>query len=143
MEIKKDRSAEEFVDVRFNLAYSIIIIIAGAAFAAWALLPGRDLFLKYYFVILGIIILCHGIYAISGAKYFTFDRNGKQFIFFRFFGFMKSSVRYDRLFFRGKELYRVFNNKTRYINLIRYQCRKRDLDILFKMIDSEINSTGS
>jgi hypothetical protein len=45
------------------------------------------------------------------------------------------TVKFDKLFIKGKDLYRVINGKVRYINLIKYQCNKKDLDILFQEIN--------
>ena len=134
MKNENGRSLTEYIDVRYNRVYSIFIIFFGIVSVVWALLPGRDAFLKYYFIFIGLILLIHGIYAISGGRYMRYDPNGKKIIFSGFLASIKRPVKYEKLFFEGKDLYRVINGKKRYINLIRYQCKRTDLNNLIQEI---------
>jgi len=135
MESVKDTSQEGFINVKFNLTYSVLMILFGIVFVIWALWPDRDLFLKYYFLVLGLIVLAHGIYAISGGRYFRYFPEDKKIVFSGLFMIIGRTVKFDKLFIKGKDLYRVINGKVRYINLIKYQCNKKDLDILFQEIN--------
>jgi hypothetical protein len=81
MESVKDTSQEGFINVKFNLTYSVLMILFGIVFVIWALWPDRDLFLKYYFLVLGLIVLAHGIYAISGGRYFRYFPEEKKLFF--------------------------------------------------------------
>lgn len=135
MKNENDPSLNEYTDVRFNPVYSIFIIFFGIAAAGWAFLSGRDPFFKYYFIFIGLLLLIHGIYALSGGRYIRLDPMRKKIIFSGFLASIKRPVKYDKLFFQGKDLYRVTDGKKRYINLIRYQCRKTDLDKLIRKIN--------
>jgi|WetSurMetagenome_2_1015567.scaffolds.fasta_scaffold00935_16 hypothetical protein len=135
MENGKDASSEKYIDVRYNLIYSILMILFGIAFVVWALWPDQDAFDKYYFLIFGLLLLVQGLYAISGGRYFRYKPIDKKIVFIGLFVLISRSVKFDKLFFRGKELYRVINGKARYINLLRYQCNKKDLENLFQEIN--------
>lgn len=135
MESVKVASPERFINVKFNLLYSLLMILFGIAFVVWALWPERDVFLKYYFLILGLIVLTHGIYAISGGRYFKYYPDDKKIVFSGLFMIIGRTVKFDKLFIKDKDLYRVINGKMRYINLIKYQCNKKDLGIFFQEIN--------
>jgi hypothetical protein len=130
-------SPEGYVYVRYNLTYSIFMFLAGIGFVIWPLLSDKEGFIKYYFLLLGLIFLIHGIYAISCRKYIRYDPQGKIISFFGLFEFINRKVQYDNLFFRGKDLFRVIKGKMRYINIIRSQCNKEDLDFLFQEIKKD------
>ncbi len=130
-----DPSVNGYTDVRFNLIYSICMILVGIVFVVWALLPGREAFQKYWFLIFGVILLVHGVTAISGSRYIRYDPHGKKIIFSGLLASIHRTVKYDKLFFKDKDLYRVINGKTRYINLIRSQCNRKDLYNLIQEIN--------
>jgi hypothetical protein len=127
-------SPEGYVNVRYNLTYSIFMLLAGIGFFIWPLLSDKKEFMKYYLLLLGLIFLIHGLYAISGRKYIRYDPQGKVISFFGLLELINRKVKYDNLFFRGKDLFRVVKGKVRFINVIRSQCNKEDLDFLFQEI---------
>jgi hypothetical protein len=131
-------SQNDYIDVRFNLVYSIFIVFFGVAAIIWAFLAGGDPFIKYYFIFIGLILLIHGIYAISGGKYIRLDPKARKIIFSGFLASIKRPVNYEKLFFKGKDLYRLTKGKERYINIIWYQCRKSDLNKLIKQVKEGI-----
>jgi hypothetical protein len=131
-------SPEGYVDVRYNLTYSVFMLLAGIGFVIWPLLSDKEGFMKYYLLLLGLIFLIHGVYAISGRKYIRYDPQGKIISFFGLLELINRKVKYDNLFFRGKDLFRVIKGKTRFINVIRSQCNKEDLDFLFQEIKKDI-----
>jgi hypothetical protein len=59
---------------------------------------------------------------------------GKVISFFGLLELINRKVKYDNLFFKGKDLFRVVKGKVRFINIIRSQCNKEDLDFLFQEI---------
>jgi hypothetical protein len=138
MKNENESSPDEYTDVRYNLVYSIFIIFFGIAAVGWAFLPGRDPFIKYYFIFIGLMLLSHGLYGLSGGRYVRFDQKGKKIIFSGFLAIIKRTVKYEKLFFQGKDLYRVRDGKNRYINLIRYQCMKSDLNKLIQQVKEGI-----
>lgn len=130
-------SPERYIDVRYNLTYSVFMLLAGIGFVIWPLLSDKEGFMKYYFLLIGLIFLIHGVYAISGRKYIRYDPQGKIISFFGLLELINRKVKYDNLFFRGKDLFRVVKGKVRFINVIRSQCNKEDLDLLFQEIKKD------
>jgi hypothetical protein len=142
MENVKIPSPDRYTDVRFNRIYSIFMLLAGIAFVIWALSPGRDAFAKYYFLFLALIFFIHGLYTFLGKKYIRYNPSEKKICFYNFW-IIDRRVKYDTLFFRGKDLYRVINGKIRFINVIRSQCNKKDLDVFFQEIRKDPFFTGT
>jgi hypothetical protein len=128
--MKKNSSSESgsFTDIRFNVFYSVCLFVAAIIMTVIFLTVKERSWYYDFFIILAVLFLIHGISALIGSKYVRLDKHGKIVKIYGTFGFVASRYKYDRLFFKDKELYREIEGKTKFINILRYQCRKEDLD---------------
>jgi hypothetical protein len=82
----------------------------------------------YFFLILPLLFIVQAIGALSGSKYVRLNKKSKTIIIYGPYGFVVRKYKFDRLFFKDKELYREVEGRDKFINLMRYQCRKNDLE---------------
>ena len=116
------------IEIRFGLAYSILILILSVLLASVAYFAkGDDKIFKYLIYGMSFLIFIQGIYAISGGKFIKYDPNVKKLRFYGLFGIVDRSIRFDRLSFEGNDLYREVNGKRKYVNFQHYQCKREDV----------------
>jgi disulfide bond formation protein DsbB len=122
------------IEIRFGLGYSILILIISVLLALIAYVSkSDDKVSKYLIYGMSLLSFIQGIYAVSGGKFIKYDPNVKKLKFYGLFRIMERSIRFDKLTFEGKDLYREVDGKRKYVNLQRYQCNREDID---KFIDS-------
>jgi hypothetical protein len=117
-----------FIDIRFNIFYSVCLLIAAIIMLVIFLTVKEKAWYYDFFLILALLFLIHGFYALSGSKYVRLDKQSKTVKIYGLFGIAMRKYKYDRLFFKDKELYREIDGKTKFINLLRNQCRKNDFE---------------
>jgi hypothetical protein len=135
MENKKSTSHEGFIDVRYNLTFSIsltlvsiTLFILGVSGIVPQVLKEHPALWRLFWIFF-MLLSIEGIYRIFGKK-LRYDLNNKKLYFCGLL--YKTEIGYDKLFVRDKGLFIEKNRKTRkYSNL----CNKRDLDILFQEIN--------
>jgi hypothetical protein len=127
----KDNGSEHgiFTDIRFNTFYSVCMFIAAIIMIVIFLTAKEKNWYHEFFLILAILFLIHSIYAFTGSKYVRLDKQSKTVKIYGPFGFAARKFKYDSLFFKGRELYREIDGKTKFINIQRYQCRKKDFEV--------------
>ena len=135
MENKKRTLNEGFIDVRYNLTFSISLTLVSITFFILGVLGKVPQILKEHptlwrlFWIFFMLLTIEGIYRIFGKK-LRYNVNNKKLYFCGFL--YKTEIGYDKLFVRDKGLFIEKYGKTKkYSNL----CNKRDLDILFQEIN--------
>jgi hypothetical protein len=115
------------IEIRFNLTYSILILIISVVLVLIAYVSkSDDKVIKYLIYGMSFLNLIHGIYAVTGGKFIKFDPDARRLKFYGLIGLIERSIRFDKLTFEGKDLYREINGKRKYVNLQRYQCNKED-----------------
>jgi hypothetical protein len=134
MKNKKTLLPEGCIEVRHNLIYSITVFLFGFAFIVLPILFFSTT-LRTLFIFLGVLMVFYGLGAIFGGRYVRYNPLKKELIFSTLYDNEYRTIKYDKLFFKGKSLYREINGKTKYIFLLRFQCNKQDLDILFQEIN--------
>lgn len=117
-----------FTDIRFNIFYFVCIFIIAIIMIGIFLTVKEKNWYYYFFLILAVLFFVHGIGALIGSKYVRLDKQSKTVKIYGPYGFVARKYKYDRLFFKDKELYREIDGKTKFINILRYQCRKKDLE---------------
>jgi hypothetical protein len=135
MEQVNDSVPGNFTNIRYNNFYSIGLAIAGIIMIVIFLtIKERNL---YYdsFLILAVLFLVHGIYALIRTNYVRLDKQGKTVKIYDTPIFWARKYKYDRIFFKDKKLYREIDGKTEFIAIVRYQGRKID----FEAFVAEIN----
>jgi hypothetical protein len=139
MEQDNSSLSGSYTDIRFNAFYFICVFIIAIITMIGFLqnLKGKD-WLSILFLILALIAFIHGIYALTRNKYIRLDKHSKKVIIYGFCGLAVRKYKYDRLFFKDKELYREYDRKTKFINILRSQCRKDD----FEAFVVEVNKGG-
>jgi hypothetical protein len=95
-------------------------------------------FLSILFLILSLIILISSIYSLNKNKYIRLDKQNKRIIKYGFCGLAIRKYKYDRLFFKDKELYREYNGKTKFINILRSQCMKDDFEAFVVEVNKKV-----
>jgi hypothetical protein len=124
--------------IRYNDFYSIGLSVAGITMVLISLtIKERNL---YYdsFLILAVLLLVHGIYALNRRNYIRLDKQNKTVKIFDTPIFWARKYKYDRLFFKDKKLYREIDGKTELIAIVRYQCRKDDFDAFIEEINKGV-----
>jgi len=130
-------AVKKFIEIRFGLAYSILILIISVLIAFIGYLAKNgDTVLKYIMYGMSLLTLIHGIYAISGGKYIKFDSDEKKLKIYGLFGIMERYIRFDELKFEGKDLYRKIDGKRKYVNLQRFHCNKEDFKRFIDLVNS-------
>jgi len=128
METDTLSTSRNCIEIRFGLAYSILILIISVFLAFIAYFSkSDDKVIKYLIYAMSLLSLIQGIYAVSGRKFIKYDPNVKKLKFYGLFGIMERSIRFDKLTFEGNDLYREVDGKRKYVNLQRYQCNKGDI----------------
>ncbi|MGD0756461.1 MAG: hypothetical protein ABR927_15525 [Bacteroidales bacterium] len=129
MEHDNSSVSGSYTDIRFNAFYFVCVFIIAIIMMIGFLqtLKGKD-WLSILFLILALIAFIHGIYALTRNKYIRLDKHSKKVIIYGFCGIAVRKYKYDRLFFKDKELYREYEGKTKFINILRSQCRKDDFE---------------
>jgi hypothetical protein len=129
MEHDNSSVSGSYTDIRFNAFYFACVFIIAIIMMIGFLqtLKGKD-WLSILFLILALIAFIHGIYALTRNKYIRLDKHSKKVIIYGFCGIAVRKYKYDRLFFKDKELYREYEGKTKFINILRSQCRKDDFE---------------
>lgn len=134
METDKQHQLGNCIEIRFNLAYSILILLISVFLALIAFVSkSDDKVIKYLIYAMSFLSLIQGIYAVSGRKFIKYDPNVKKLKFYGLFGIMERNIRFDKLTFEGKDLYREVDGRRKYVNLQRYQCNRGDI---MKFIDA-------
>jgi hypothetical protein len=139
MEQEKSSVSGSLKDIRFNAFYFVYVFIIAIIGILGFLqtLKGKD-WLSILFLILALIAFIHRISALTRNKYIRLDKQSKRIIIYGFCGIALRKYKYDRLFFKDKELYREYGGKTKFINILRSQCRKDD----FEAFVVEVNKGG-
>jgi len=138
MEQANDSLPGSSVYIRYNDFYSIGLSVAGITMVLISLtIKERNL---YYdsFLILAVLLLVHGIYALNRRNYIRLDKQNKTVKIFDTPIFWARKYKYDRLFFKDKKLYREIDGKTELIAIVRYQCRKDDFDAFIEEINKGV-----
>ena len=139
MEQDKSSLSGNFTDIRFNAFYFVcLFIIAIIMLIGFFLTLQEKDWLTILFLILALIAFIHRISALTRNKYIRLDKQSKRIIIYGFCGIALRKYKYDRLFFKDKELYREYGGKTKFINILRSQCRKDD----FEAFVVEVNKGG-
>jgi hypothetical protein len=127
--MEKDNSSvtADFIDIRFNHFYVVSIFIAAVILLVIIMTTKGEEWYYYFFLILPVLFFVHAIGALSGSKYVRLDKQTKTVIIYGPYGFVVRKYKFDRLFFKDKELYREVEGRDKLINIMRYQCRKNDL----------------
>ena len=133
--MKSKLTPEGCIDVRHNVSYSISVLILGFAFVVLPILFFHSTFLRFIFIFLGVTMAFYGLCAIFGGRYLRYDPLKKELVFSTLSENTYRTIKYDKLFFKGKSLYREINGKTKYIFLLELQCNKKDFDILVQEIN--------
>ena len=134
--MKNKLTPEGSIDVRHNLSFSISVLILGFAFIVLPILFFRSTFIMLFiFMSLGVPMAFYGLCAIFGGRYLRYSPLRKELVFSTLSENKYRTIKYDRLFFKGKSLYREINGKTKYIFLLQSQCNKKDFDILVQEIN--------
>jgi hypothetical protein len=117
-----------FTDIRYNIFYSIGLFTAALIMIVIFLpVKGKDWYYEL-FLILALLLLIRGIYALTRSKYVRLDKQSKTVKIYDTPIFWARKYKYDRLFFKDKKLYREIDGKTEFINIQRYQYRKNDFE---------------
>jgi len=135
MEDKKSTSYEGFIDVRYNLTFSIsltlvsiTLFILGVSGIVPQVLIEHPVLWRLFWIFF-MLLSIEGIYRIFGKK-LRYDVNNKKLYLCGLL--YKTEIGYDKLFVKDKDLFIEKYGKTRkYSNL----CNKSDLDILFQEIN--------
>jgi hypothetical protein len=115
-------------NIRFNTYYSVSLIIVAVILTVLFLRVKEKDWYYILFLIFAVLFIINGVYALTGSKYVGLDKQNKQVIVYGFFGIALRKYKYDRLFFNDKELYREIHGKTKFINILRSQCKRNDLE---------------
>ncbi|MBN2632318.1 MAG: hypothetical protein JXR66_02105 [Bacteroidales bacterium] len=134
MKTDKQSQPGNCIEIRFNLAYSVLFFIISVLLAIIAYVStSDDKVIKYLIYAMSLFSFIQGIYAVSGGKFIKYDPDVKKLKVYGLFGIMERSIRFDKLTFEGKDLYREVDGKRKYVNLQRYRCNKEDIN---KFIDA-------
>ena len=115
-------------DIRYNIFYSVGLFTAAIIMIViFLIVKGKDWYYEL-FLILALLLLIRGIYALIRSKYVRLDKLSKTVKIYDTPIFWARKYKYDRLFFKDKKLYREIDGKTEFINILRYQCRKNDFE---------------
>ena len=129
-------TGNEIIDVRYSKRHWISMFIAAAFFLILPIMVGyHDLFWLIYAIVFILIFAGQGLYALKGGKSMRLDRKNKILYKYIVYGLASWKYKYDRLFFRGRLLYREINGKTKFIEIRSMDYNKDDLEVLI----SEIN----
>lgn len=131
--MEKDNSSEKgsITYIRANILYSITMIILAILLTIFIIVKVKDWHNYIQLLVIPLLFFIHGIYSlIKGSNYVGLDKQNKKVIIYSISGIAMPwrKLKYDRLFFKGKELYREIKRKTKFINILLFQCRKDDLE---------------
>jgi hypothetical protein len=129
--MEKGNSSEKgsITNIRFNILYPVcVIIIAILLTVIFIRVKEKDWYNYIPLLVFALLFIIQAIYSLTGGKYVGLDKQNKKVIIYGLFGIAVRKYKYDRLFFKGKELYREIDGKTKFINIMRSQCRKDDLE---------------
>ena len=138
--MEKDNSSvpRSFTDIRFNIYYVILLFIVSFIMIGIFLTVKEKSWYDDFFLILPILFLVHGIVVLTGSKYIRLDKQSKTIKIYGPFGFAARNYSYDRLFFKDNELYREIDGKTKFLNIVRYQCSKDDLEAFIAEVNKGV-----
>jgi hypothetical protein len=136
MENETSQEVKDFIDVRYNKVYGIIVTILSLALFIVALCPEKYDVSYYILIGVAIILIAFGINSLAGKRYFRHDRLNKMVIIYAGFGFISQKYKYDKLYLKDNRLYREIDGKEKLINIIRYQCNQTDLKAFIKEIQN-------
>jgi hypothetical protein len=135
MENNESTSHEGFINVRYNLTFSISLTLVSITLFILGVSGIVPQVLKEHpalwrlFWILFMLLSIEGIYRIFGKK-LRYDVRNKRLYYCRFLS--KIEIVHDKLFVKEKDLFIEIKGKIKkYSNL----CNKKDLDILFQEIN--------
>ncbi len=135
MENKESTSHEGFIDVRYNITFSISLTLVSITLFILGVLGIVPQVLKEhptlwrFFWIFFMLLSIEGIYRTFGKK-LRYDVKNKRLYYCRFL--FKNELKYDKLLVKDEDLFIEINGKAKkYSNL----CDKKDLDILFQEIN--------
>ena len=129
MEQDKSSLSGNFTDIRFNAFYFVcLFIIAIIMLIGFFLTLQEKDWLTILFLILALIAFIQGIYSSTRNKYIRLDKQSKRIIKYGFCGIAMRKYTYDHLVFKDKELYMEYGGKTKFINILRPQCKKDDFE---------------
>jgi uncharacterized integral membrane protein len=116
--------------IRVNVYYSVGVFIIAVLLAVIFIIKAKEKDWYNYlpWLVFALLFIIQAIYSLTGSKYVGLDKQNKKVIIYGFFGIALRKYKYDRLFFRNKELYSEYEGKTKFINILDSQCRKDDLE---------------
>ena len=140
--MEKSNSSEKgsITIIRVNILYTVCVVIIAIFMAVVFIIKAKekDWYSYLPLLVFALLFLIQGIYSLKGSKYVGLDKQNKKVIIYGLFGIAMRKYKYDRLFFKGKELYREIDGETKFINIARYQCRKYDLEAFVVEVKKEV-----
>lgn len=135
MEAIDGSTDNQIIDVRYNKRHWISMFIAASFFIVLIILAGwHDLFWVFYSIIFAAALSGQGFYAIKGGKSIRLDKKNKVLHKYTLYGLTSFKYRYDRLFFKGKKLFREIDGKVKFIEIRSIDNRKDDIEVLYSEI---------
>ena len=138
MEKVNDSAPASFTYIRYNIFYSVGLIIAAIILILISATVEGSVYYHNFFLITGVLSFIHGIYAFIRSKYVTLDKQKKTVKVYNTPIFWARKYKYDHLFFKDKVLWSEFNGDTLEIFISRYQCRKDDLEAFITEVNKGV-----
>jgi hypothetical protein len=129
---------ESVTDIRYNIFYSVGLSTVGIIMIVISLLVKDKNWYYDFFLILAVLFLVYGFSALIRIVYVRLDKQSKTVKINDNPIFWMRKYKYDRLFFNDNKLYREIDGKTEFINIIRYKCRKNDLEAFIVEVNKEV-----
>ena len=143
MEDTIETSDNGHIEVRYNKYYSISMFAGTVIFVLISfLLAGKQWSDKALFLIFGLVTLLNGLFSVIMKVYIGYYPKEKELIFHHFW-LLSRTLRFDRLYFIGKDLYRKTKGKTRFVNVVRNQCVKEDFEKFTDEVKKQDSLQGS
>jgi hypothetical protein len=129
---------QSFTDIRFNIFYSVCTIIIAIILVAIFFTQKENDWYYEFFLILALLFLIQGIYGLTISRYVRLDKENKLVKIYTLYGFAARTYKYERLFFKDNELYREYDGKQKMINILRFQCRKKDYETFVEEVNKGV-----
>jgi hypothetical protein len=128
MEENKSSVPENVTVIRYNILYSVCMLIAAIIMIIIFMIAKEKEWYYDFFLILAVLFLFDSIYALIRGKYVWLDKQNKTVKIYNTPIFPARKYKYDHLFFKGNRLYCETGGENEFINILRYQCRKDDYE---------------
>jgi len=151
MEKERSSHSENYIDIRYNKIYIGFTALLAIIFFTILFISkdddGTSILISlsqnrswgfYFIIIVCLIFLGQIIFALGGARYVRLDKQAKKVIVYGSFFIPAWKYKFERLFFKGKGLYREINGKIKFINIIYFQCRKDDFEAFVNEINKDL-----